>query len=136
VAVYVRVIPNESFQRRLASIIRSEYAPHSELLPPRNLRSFFRGWWGSRTTPGESKKRDEIQSTILTLKESTRRHLQRYFSGLIFRPGFMLPSIELWTKIEPSPSQDESDSGKPPFKTFWDSVGFPTKSSEKYEEPS
>ena len=131
IGVFVRVEPNDEFLAKVSSLVRSEYPPFSVLHRPRNLRALVRGHWGHRTVPGESKKSNDLQRLIGSLSQSVRKYLQRYFSGLLFRPDYLLPSVELWIK-KGGADQQNVDPQKPPFPMFWESVGLSRNSIGTY----
>lgn len=135
VAFYFRIIPKQSFRRKINSIIEREFPSYTVLFPPRTWKIFFKGWWGTRTIPGETKKQIELQNLLIRCKAAAAKHLRRYVSGLLFQPENILPSVELWIKEDNSKPLSD-DERKPPFEAFWDSVGLPKSSWETYVEPS
>jgi hypothetical protein len=134
VAIYVRINLRKKFLAKINAIIRTDFPPYTVLSPPSSFRALIHGWLGWSSSSGETKKLQKLQSTLFDVKDSARMHLSKYFSGFLFRPGHILPSVELWVKEETS--QEIGDPNRAPFKTFWDSVGFPKSGFETYVEQS
>jgi hypothetical protein len=133
VALFFEISPNEKFRKKLSAVIHRDYSSHTVLFPPKNIRSFFRGYWGSRTTPGETKKIESLQKLIVDLKDETKRYLSRHISHSLIRKNYVQPSIELWIKEDKSL---KTASEKPPFQTFWESIELREDGPNTYKESS